>query len=258
MLNIARDAISLIYYGLSAMGNADNEIVLLYHSIDNIPEGNDPYKINLKPDLFAEQMVVLNRIRERSLVLTFDDGFENFFYNAFPVILKYNMSAIVFVTTDFINEKFTSERLTGNKARLSPLSWGQLREMAGRGIEIGSHTLTHLDLSRLNNEMLYREISESKKIIEDNIGKKVKYFAYPYGARDTFNENIKQMVKDSGYEKAYTNIMGFNNRNSDLYALRRIRIYGDDNISRFKMKINGAYNWVDRIKYFNNRPGRNV
>lgn len=87
------------------------------------------------------------------------------------------------------------------------------------------------------------------KKIEDMIGKEVKYFAYPYGSKKSFNNKIKEIVKNSGYKKAYTNIMGFNDANSDLYELRRIRIYSNDNMFRFKLKIDGAYNWVD---FFNN------
>ena len=75
---------------------------------------------------------------------------------------------------------------------------------------------------------------------------------------NTFNERIKQIVKNSGYEKAYTNIMGFNSRRSDLYELRRIRIYSTDNMFRFKIKINGAYNWVDKITDFGKRPKYNA
>jgi len=258
MLNIAKDAISLIYYTASNIYDRNNEVVLVYHSIDNVDDDNDHYKMNLKPDLFAKQIEFLRSVKKRGLLLTFDDGFENFFYNAFPLILKYNIKSIVFVTTDFINKRLTFDHLTGAKGKLSPLSWNQLREIANKGIDIGSHTLTHPDLSKLNNEIIHREIFESKKIIEDNIGKEVKYFAYPYGAKNTFNERIKQIVKNSGYEKAYTNIMGFNSRSSDLYELRRIRIYSTDNMFRFKIKINGAYNWVDKITDFGKRPKYNA
>lgn len=245
MKNLLKDVISFASYLFLRSFNDYDELVLVYHSVGNIGQKDDPYKLNLQPKLFKKQLEFISFSKIRNILITFDDGFANIFEHAFPLILKYNIKSMVFVATGFIDNKISFNSYFRSKININPLEWGQIREMAASGVEIGSHTLTHPNLLNLPYHKATEEINNSKKRIEDIICKKVKYFAYPYGSKTTFNNQIKQIVNDCGYERAYTNIMGFNKANTDPYELRRIRIYSDDNIFRFKMKINGAYNWVE-------------
>jgi peptidoglycan/xylan/chitin deacetylase (PgdA/CDA1 family) len=247
MIDIIKDAISLACYPASALFGNKGETVLVYHSIERTGSPDTPHKINLRAPLFEEQIKSVSRSGKRDMIVTFDDGFGNFFDNAFPVILRYNIKTILFITTDFIDGKMSFDAFFGGSAGVKPLSWRQIKEISGSGVEIGSHTLSHPDLTKLSRDAAYREISESKKKIEDATGRKVRYFAYPFGSARAFNGRIKQLVKESGYERAYTNIMGFNGAGSDPYELRRIRVYSNDNMFRFKMKVKGAYNWVDSV-----------
>lgn len=252
MIDIIKDAISLVRYKTSNLFyNNSDETVLVYHSIGKIDRRSDPYKISLDPLLFGKQIEFLTHFKERNLTLTFDDGFKNFFENAFSFVLRYNIRTVLFVTTDFIDGKMSFNAFFENNIDIQPLNWQQIREISDNGIEIGSHTLSHPNLTNLDRRAAEKEISDSKKKIEDMIGKKVRYFAYPFGSRQAFSDPVKQIVRDSGYERAYTNIMGFNDADTDPYELRRIRIYSYDNMLRFKMKIKGAYNWVDSV----NVPG---
>lgn len=222
------------------------ESVLLYHSISGMNSKQDSFKLNISTELFKKQMAYLAGLRQkREFLVTFDDGFENFFTNAYPVLLRYNIKSIVFITVDFIDKKISLSDFCPTDIEIKPLSWEQIKEISNNGIEIGSHSLSHPNLLVVDSKTAKSEIAGSKKITEEMISKKVKYFAYPHGSKQSYNTTIKKIVKESGYEKAYTNILGFNTKDTDPYDLRRIRIYSNDNMFRFKMKIRGAYNWVD-------------
>lgn len=245
MINFLKDAISLFFYAGSYLSANKGAVALVYHSVGRVSIWDDPYKLNIDPFLFERQMQLISLLKERQVIVTFDDGFANIFKHAIPVILRYNIKSIVFITTGFIEGKVSFASLFAQGLNLRSLTWEDLLKMADAGIEIGSHTVTHPNLAKLDSEAALKEIRHSKKIIEERIGRAVKYFAYPFGSRNSFNNKVKNLVQDSGYEMAYTNIMGFNDNASDPYELRRIRIYSNDNILRFKMKLRGAYNWVD-------------
>lgn len=245
MLRFLKDTISVGYWLFLKIFNKreGKEIVLLYHSIEKSLSHTRSSKLNLNPDDFEQEIKLLSRIFKNKITITFDDGFENFYYSGLPIILKYGLRCILFITVDFIDRKISSTDFMQD--RVNPLNWEQVREAANAGIEIGSHTLTHRNLKGINEKDAYQEIGGSKKRIEDKIGEEVSCFAYPYGGKNSFNERTKTIVRNCGYKKAYTNIMGFNDLNTDSYELKRMRIYGDDSLPRFRLKIEGAYNWFD-------------
>lgn len=250
MFELLKDTISIGYSALNRTLpiNQDKETALLYHSIADTDILKGDYKINIYPSIFKKHIKHIKNINIKNLTLTFDDGYENFFEIAFPLLREYNIKVILFITVGFIGGAVSAGEIFKINPSLKPLSWRQVKEIAQAGIEIGSHSQTHPVLSMLDNKSARAEIADSKKEIEDIIGKKVKYFAYPFGSSFSFNNKIKEIVKNSGYERAYTNIMGFNYRNSDAYELKRIRIYSNDNLFRFKLKLSGGYNWVDRFR----------
>jgi len=253
MLELLKDFISFGFYAVYRLFPTirGQELALLYHSVCDVDYKKDHNKLNVLPSLFKDHLALLSNLKNKKVILTFDDGFSNFFNEVFPVILKSKLNAILFVTVGFIEGEINLNQIFNNKFRLKPLTWKQIREISDSGIEIGSHTLTHRNLAKLKENEARKEIMDSKKRIEDAIGKGVRYFSYPYGGRNAFNKDVKMMVKDSGYEKAFTNIMGFNNSERDSYELNRIRIYGSDNLFRFRLKINGAYNWIDFLTGYN-------
>ena len=251
MIQLLKDLISLVFYLFSFFAGAKNQLTLVYHSVSNIDKGSDPLKLNISPELFAKQVSYLSKLsRITDIVVTFDDGFENFFHYAYPVLLRYNISSVLFITTGFIDRRISFDSLFSGVVKSSALSWEQVNKISQSGIEVGSHAVTHVNLACAPEADAIREIADSKSRIENVTGKSVRYFAYPYGDRSAFNERIKKAVKDRGYERAYTNIAGFNKQNADPYELRRIRIYNTDNMFRFKMKLRGAYNWVDWLLGF--------
>lgn len=252
MLQLLKDLIALFFYLCLLWVSGKKEVVLVYHSVSNEDKKHDPLKLNVNPGLFQRQMRYLSRLKPKAAVkVTFDDGFENFFYYAYPVLLRYNIYSILFITPEFINKKVPISCSLGQHISWMPLNWQQVREISDSGIEIGAHGLKHLNLPGLSGQDLVREIAGSKMAIEAAVGRRVRYFAYPYGSRTSFNAEIKRLIRDSGYDEAYTNIMGFNRQTSDRYELSRIRIYSNDNMFRFRLKLRGAYNWVDWLVNLN-------
>ena len=107
-------------------------------------------------------------------------------------------------------------------------------ELAKKGITMGSHTVNHARLTDLDEHGMAEEITASKSMLEGELGKPVKHFAYPYGKMDELSLN---MVKKSNYASACSTRSGFNNRDTDSYLLRRIEVYGSDSIWRFALKV---------------------
>lgn len=246
-MNILKDIISLLGYLFITPFCASKDAVLVYHSVGEIDREDDPYKVNVKPELFARHVEYLFKRRRPNYILTFDDGFENLYTCAFPVLKKYRFRVILFLTTDFIDKRMKLDNFFGDRYSPNPLTWDQIKEMASSGIEIGSHTLTHRNMAALDDAAMGKEALDSRKRIEDITGCRVEAFSYPFGSRGTFNDRTTELLKAFSYRAAYTNIMGMDNSKREPFKIKRIRIYGDDNIFRFRMKIAGAYNWVDRF-----------
>jgi len=99
------------------------------------------------------------------------------------------------------------------------LSWDEIKEMAGYGIDFGSHTLTHPDLTLLKEGELRKEISRSKEVLEGVLKRNISGFSYPYGF---YNDDVKGIVRESSYSYARTGSNGFNSYGQDVFALRRI------------------------------------
>jgi peptidoglycan/xylan/chitin deacetylase (PgdA/CDA1 family) len=170
--------------------------ILTYHSIDF--SGS---VVSCAPEEFADQMTYLSdegfrgvslreavthRQRhdswpEKSVALTFDDGFANFYERALPVLVKHNFAATVFVISGHVNGLNDWAAPPAALGKQEMLSWRQTAELVASGIEVGSHTRTHPDLRRCGLEKARLEMNESRKEIEDHLGSKVESFAYPYG-----------------------------------------------------------------------------
>lgn len=164
--------------------------ILTYHSLDT--SGSI---LSISPDLFQAQMAWLARsgmpivslaeiqATPGGLALTFDDGFRNFFYDAFPVLQRYRFPATVFVVSGFCgrrNDWPTQPRNAGIPF-LELMRWNEVQQVAQAGITIGCHTVNHPRLPRLPEAEIEKELKMSQMAIEDRIGKKVDTFAYPYG-----------------------------------------------------------------------------
>jgi peptidoglycan/xylan/chitin deacetylase (PgdA/CDA1 family) len=220
--------------------------ILTYHSISNeieLDETVTPEELerqlqyieeNYKVIPLEEAIEYLQTDIEKgsgSVVITFDDGYSDNYYNAYPLLKKHNFPATIFLISDFINNN-------GSKY-LSP---SQIQEMKSNNISFGSHTISHRILTSLTNEEIIREIKDSKDILESQFGQRINFFAYPVGTRVDFNDEIVEIVKTCKYSLACSNVYGMNGKNADIFALKRIGIETTDNFFIFKKKLNGALN----------------
>jgi peptidoglycan/xylan/chitin deacetylase (PgdA/CDA1 family) len=135
-------------------------------------------------------------IHEKSVAVTFDDSYASIFKHAFPLLQKYGFRATVFVITGFAGQMNEWDVNLGGLKFLH-LSWEQIRIMAEAGFEIGSHTVHHADLTRISMENLKREVTESKKHIEDKISRKIRFISFPFGR---YNDSVIETCKTAGYE----------------------------------------------------------
>jgi peptidoglycan/xylan/chitin deacetylase (PgdA/CDA1 family) len=206
--------------------------ILTFHAFDDQPSNT-----SFSPKVFRRGMARLHEERyralnlleatnflrqgipfpERSLVITFDDGYQTVYDEAFPILQRYSMSATVFLTVGERGPMSVAGVLPSLKGR-SMLSWDNIREMHRWGITFGAHTLTHPDLTRLPLDQTGSEIYNSKSIIENALSSPVTCFAYPYGRYD---DRIRELVRQH-FLCACSDKFGLVTARSDLYSLERI------------------------------------
>jgi peptidoglycan/xylan/chitin deacetylase (PgdA/CDA1 family) len=133
-----------------------------------------------------------------------------------------------------VNDWDRSGELTGKPL----LTWEQIGELRKLGVRFGSHSLTHTDLTKLDDAGLEREVKESKRILEEQLGQEVEGFAYPFGF---FDERVISAVKAAGYKWAVTTSDSIWEGWGDPYRLRRVNISGLDPDWLLSAKLNGLY-----------------
>ncbi len=187
-------------------------IVLCYHRF----EGSNLGYLSIPEETFVEQMQMLKDngvvpismddflqwragnkvIPPRAALITIDDGYESSYSVAWPILKKFGYPFTMFIYTQFVN--------SGGKS----VTWTQLGEMRDGGVEIGCHSETHSDLRAKKGRspeayqaFLRQEIIQAKRDIENELGIDVRTIAYPYG---NYNDEVRQIVKEGGYEAAFT------------------------------------------------------
>lgn len=204
--------------------------ILLYHYVEYVKDYRDTMRmsLNIRRDVFEKQMQdllkegysfltvrqageIISRKRmmpPKAVVLTFDDGYRDFYTDVFPILSFYKIKATVFLVSEFLNH---SNNLTD----------AQVKELVESGlVEVGGHTYSHLALTGLAKEKAIKEIYNDKRNLEDKFRIKVTSFAYPYGA---FNQKAADLVKEAGYEQAVSAVRGEEQSLENKFYLHRIR-----------------------------------
>src|SRR5260370_24405201 len=211
------------------MDSSHNPVILTYHSISS---GDSPLKIS--PKLFAEQMewlrdnarvVSLSEIiaalasrrplPERAVVLTFDDGFQDFYISAAPLLHRWGLPATVFLATGYCGRTNAWPGQPDWVEQEPLLDWQQVAELAGLGFSFGAHSISHPVLTRLEVAKAQQEIVECKAHIAARVGRPVEFFCYPYGR---WNRVVRSMVNQH-YKGACATLARAINPGSDLFAL---------------------------------------
>ena len=235
--------------------------ILMYHGIRERLDGRHPYyETGTSPAAFERQMRFLREHgyesmdpgqavealaagagTQRKVVITFDDGFRDFYTQAFPVLRRHALSATVFLPTGRIGRG--RRCLDGREY----LTWGEVRELHARGIGIGSHTVTHTALQDLPENAIDRELGESRRAIEGELGAAVTSFACPYAFPESdrpFVRRLARLLEKHGYQNGVTTIVGRASAHSPRYSLPRLPINDWDDERLFEAKLRGGYDWL--------------
>jgi peptidoglycan/xylan/chitin deacetylase (PgdA/CDA1 family) len=235
--------------------------ILMYHSICDELGGRHPYyETNTSAQVFEQQMRYLNENEysplsldgaidwlqsplsgQKPVVITFDDGYRDFYTAAYPVLGKYGLTATVFVVSGF-----TCDQAIQFKGRHC-LTWKEVKVLRSNGIQIGSHTVTHPELELLQPARIDDEIGRSKQTIEDRIGEAVKSFSYPYAFPESNRPliaSVSRTLKKHGYENGVSTILGTAGQEADRFFLPRLPINSWDDPRFFRAKLEGGYDWM--------------
>jgi peptidoglycan/xylan/chitin deacetylase (PgdA/CDA1 family) len=220
--------------------------VLAYHKISPQKEFG---LTTITPEIFENQIKIIQQsgftpltfgelksepqLPQNSIVITFDDGYESVYQYALPVLIKYNIKAVIYVLSDFIGQINTWEAYKIQR-RFRHLNTSQIREMVKLGIEIGSHGKNHSYLPYLNKEELRDEIMTSKTNLSAITGEEIVSFCYPYGVSNTA---IEAVVKQSSYKFAVGNLDLGQLKHHRQYSIGRRSIYSTDTERSFKEKL---------------------
>lgn len=169
----------------------------------------------------------------RAVVLTFDDGCENFLDNALPILEEFNFSSIVYAISDLVGGSGSWLAADGHPTP-SLMSYAQLREIRRRGVDVASHAKTHTRLANLSFDAQLIELQESKLRLQDELGEEIKHVCYPYGS---YNQDTLNAAKQAGYQTGMTCIRGAATPEFNLLELPRKAISYGDNMLGFIWKL---------------------
>jgi GT2 family glycosyltransferase/peptidoglycan/xylan/chitin deacetylase (PgdA/CDA1 family) len=180
---------------------------------------------------------------ESNVLLTFDDAFGDFYTEVFPEIERFRLAPLVFVVVDRIGK--TNDWEDGSALGVRPLlTLEQIRELQRHGVAFGAHSLTHRPLPTLPDDELRRQVTDSKRKLEDLIGAPVEWFAYPYGEVD---RRVRAAVAEAGYKAAVTTRPGLNGWQDPL-ALKRLEMSDEDTPLDLALKVELGWSVLRSIR----------
>ena len=208
--------------------------VLMYHKVNDLPNN----RMSMPVSLFDEQMSHLRELGyqvvdldavldhytrgaplpDRAVLITFDDGYRDTLENAMPVLQKYGYGAVIFVPVAYMEDAtpLPHESLLVEHGVHNPtVDWDEIRELERHGVRIESHGISHKPLAELEIDEAAREIAISKLKLEERLGRPVRAFSYVKGSEADYKPVHPSLVKQAGYDIAFTAVSGANTPQSD-------------------------------------------
>jgi peptidoglycan/xylan/chitin deacetylase (PgdA/CDA1 family) len=243
---------------LVAWWNRKRVVILCYHGVTERRKRHpsDPAGLHIRADRFEVQLDYLRRhyhvislaeflqargnndpLPDRSVVLTFDDGYRNFLTGALPRLIARDMPVSVFLITDRIRmENGLNMKAWSESDDETFLSWDEVKELQRHGVEFGSHTCSHSKLSELEPAEAERELRASHETIASYLSQTTMPLAFPYGS---YSESVIAMTRTLPYTCALTTDSGTNSALTDPFLLRRNLIGDDDDEALFAARVSG-------------------
>jgi peptidoglycan/xylan/chitin deacetylase (PgdA/CDA1 family) len=218
--------------------------ILMYHHVDDVPRilfDRQRIDLTVSPLAFRRQLELIEAngarsvsladlmhylrggepLPERAVVLTFDDGYDDNYRVAYPLLRQFGMSATFFVVANLVGKP-------------GYMTWEQLREMQLNGMAVESHSLDHVDLAIQPRAELQHQLSESRRVLERGLLRPVRYLNYPSGR---YTPAVIAAARTAGYEAAVTVNHGFVQERARPYELSRVRIKGADTVESLAAKM---------------------
>jgi peptidoglycan/xylan/chitin deacetylase (PgdA/CDA1 family) len=214
--------IPVLYYH-SVKESADNEVTISPEMLKTeLKYIHDQGYITVTISELKAYILNDSPILDKSILITFDDGYMDNYYSAFPILKEFNMTATIFCITSELDGSYY-------------LSKEAIREMSAYGIDIESHTVTHPRLNKMNYDKQLSELVDSKKTLEEITGKEINSIAYPFG---DFNDDSVKAAKEAGYTLGFTTKLGLSDRSDNPLTLDRIYISSKYDMNTFKELLN--------------------
>jgi peptidoglycan/xylan/chitin deacetylase (PgdA/CDA1 family) len=230
--------------GLGAVNGDERSLrVLMYHKVNDLPNNRMSMPVSLFDDQMAElgelgyavvdldavlaHYVGSEPLPKGAVLITFDDGYRDNLENAAPVLRKYGYPAVQFVPIAYVgdpqplpHEKYLSAHGVFN----ATVDWDEIRELERHGVRIESHGISHRPLAELEIDEAAREITISKLKLEERLGRPVRAFSYVKGSEADYKPVHPSLVRQAGYDLAFTAVSGANSPSSDPLQLRRYNV----------------------------------
>ncbi|MFF2526908.1 polysaccharide deacetylase family protein [Streptomyces liangshanensis] len=222
----------------------------MYHAVAHRP-ADATHALSVSPEAFAAQMELLaargftpvttaalghawrtgGALPRRPVLITFDDGYEGVHRHALPVLAAYGFAATVFLTTGWLRGP---DHAGG--ALDTMLDWGQVRELAAAGTEIGGHSHTHPQLDQLGAARLRFEAVHCRELIGDRLGGPPVSFAYPYGYS---SRRVRRTVREAGFAQSLAVGNALARPRQGPYALERVTVRRSTGVEEFAHLVEG-------------------
>ncbi|MCL6621010.1 MAG: polysaccharide deacetylase family protein [Syntrophobacterales bacterium] len=267
--------------------------VLCYHRVlSGLVEDPEEPLYTLLPEQFEAQMALLARegfrslslpefiaaarglgpLPPRAVLLTFDDGYADFYQVAWPLARKYGMTLTLFLTTGFVGRpemlfmarhgyRFGLPEEAGGEIPAPwqaharrfpelwrPLTWGEVRELHAAGVGLGLHGHTHADLGRLPAAAALAEVETGIRLLATGIGVRPECVALPYGGYASVPRAALPSLRERGIRYLFTTIYGRPRLPGSPFLIPRLLVVQQDSLADFRRKLTGAYDFLGRLQ----------
>ena len=253
IFGLVRDTFFLTFALFCKLSHQREIVVLTYHSIDYQGDSFtvDPEEFRRQIDYIRKNYAIVSlteivdfvkqkkELPRKSVAITFDDGSEDLFLNVYPYFCKNNLQATVFVTTGYVGKTWP---FSSNHPKM--LNWKQIEEISRNKFEIGAHTVSHPNLKEIDLEEAKNEILNSKKEIEEHVGKNVDFISYPFGKH---TPEIIGLVQSLGF-KGGVGRGGTVRKDGQTYLLNRVQVDRSVCLTTFKARLTKAVDFFIAIE----------